>query len=314
MHLPQFGEYNPQLADTFKSPTDPGQPARFTPDSVPGDVAVQAGAQISARSGGKALLFAPIVSNAGTISAPDGQVIMAAGEQVYLRTNPGDIRGLDVAVTAPMPWLFNYNHLMFAIADKPAFSELPFALSVRDDMLPWMYARAASVGYKVVNTGVVESDRGNITAMGREIFQSGVMLAATALNNREGSIKLQAYSNGMMASSGSLDAQIVYWKTGDVHLSAGSVTAVLPDATDTSEIEETAKATRYKPGRVELRGNLIDIGSLANVLVPAGPSVSWPAARPSLPRNRSAVNCFATAAGSISARTPMSAPPVCRTS
>ncbi len=270
MHLPTFGEYNPRLADTQKPATDPSQPARFTPDGVPGDVTIQTGAQISARTGGKAMLFAPIVSNAGQISVPDGQIIMAAGEQVYLRTNPGDVRGVDVAVTAPMPWLFNYNHLMGAIAGSNLYLERPWGESVRDILLPEMYARAASVGYKIVNTGVVQSDRGNITAMGREIFQGGVMLAATALNNREGSIRLDAYSHGMMASSGSLDAQLVYWKTGDLHLSPGSVTAVLPDATDTSEIEETAKGTRYKPGRVELRGNLIDIGAQANILVPAG--------------------------------------------
>lgn len=270
MHLPTFGDYNSQLPNTQKPSTDPSQPARFTPDGVPGDVTIQAGAQISAKTGGKAMLFAPIVSNAGQISVPDGQIIMAAGEQVYLRTNPGDVRGIDVAVTAPMPWLFNYNHLMGAIAGWNLETEKPWGDSVRDVLLPEMYARAASVGYKVVNTGVVQSDRGNITAMGREIFQSGVMSAATALNNREGSIRLDAYSHGMMASSGSLDAQLVYWKTGDLHLSPGSVTAVLPDATDTSEIEETAKATRYKPGRVELRGNLIDIGAQANILVPAG--------------------------------------------
>ncbi|MBB4425814.1 filamentous hemagglutinin family protein [Bradyrhizobium sp. CIR48] len=270
IHLPTFGEYNPRLANSQKPATDPSQPARFTPDGVPGDVTIQAGAQISAKTGGKAMLFAPIVSNAGQISVPDGQIIMAAGEQVYLRTNPNDVRGVDVAVTAPMPWLFNYNHLMGAIAGWDLFTEKPWGESVRDILLPEMYARAASVGYKVVNTGVVQSDRGNITVMGREIFQGGVMLAATALNNREGSIRLDAYSNGMMASSGSLDAQLVYWKTGDLHLSPGSVTAVLPDATDTSEIEETAKATRYKPGRVELRGNLIDIGAQANILVPAG--------------------------------------------
>src|SRR5262249_35727121 len=83
MHAPQFGEYNPRLAITTKPSTDPSQPERFTPDGVPGDVTVQAGAQISARGGGKAMLFAPIVSNAGHISAPDGQIIMAAGEQVY---------------------------------------------------------------------------------------------------------------------------------------------------------------------------------------------------------------------------------------
>ncbi|MCA6116450.1 filamentous hemagglutinin family protein [Bradyrhizobium sp. WSM 1738] len=277
MHLPQFGDYNPNLADSTKPANDPSQPAPFMPASAPGSVLVEAGAEVAAASGGKVMLFAPKVINSGLVSAQDGQVIMAAGEQIYLRTNvstqsdvPAAVRGLDVAVTAPMPWLFNYDHLMGALKRVPLNSEQPYGDSVRDVILPWMYERAATVGYQIVNNGIVEANHGNITVMARDIVQNGLLSASTALNNRDGSIRLLAYSNGMMASSGSFDPALLYWQTGNVRLMPGSVTSAMPDLSDASEIELSALSTRYKPGRVELRGNLIDIQSQANVIVPAG--------------------------------------------
>ncbi|WP_082646490.1 filamentous haemagglutinin family protein [Bradyrhizobium valentinum] len=288
MHLPQFGDYNPNLPDTTKSadPANPvGQPAPFMPASAPGDVTVKAGAEIAAASGGKVMLFAPKVINSGQVSAQDGQVIMAAGEQIYLRTSistqpdvPAAVRGLDVAVTGQMPWLFNYDHLRGALSglplndpnNPPLYSESPYGLSLREIILPLMEARAAAVGYQVVNNGIVEANHGNITVMARGIVQNGLLSASTALNNRDGSIRLLAYSNGMLASSGSTDPAFLYWQTGSLHLMPGSVTSAMPDLSDASEIELSALSTRYKPGRVELRGNLIDIQSQANVIVPAG--------------------------------------------
>jgi filamentous hemagglutinin family protein len=64
-----------------------------------GTIAVQAGAQITAADGGRLLLAAPTVQNAGTLSAPDGQIILAAGQKVYLTasTDPS-LRGLIVQV------------------------------------------------------------------------------------------------------------------------------------------------------------------------------------------------------------------------
>jgi filamentous hemagglutinin family protein len=294
-HLPQFGDYNPNLPDTTKSadPANPvGQPAPFMPASAPGSVIVETGADVAAKSGGKVMLFAPKVINSGLVSAQDGQVIMAAGEQVYLRTNPGDVRGLDVAVTAPMPWLFNYDHLMGALSGlpldnpnaPPLYSETPYGKSVREVILPWMYERAETVGYQVVNNGITQANHGNITVMGRDIVQNGLLSASTALNNREGSIRLLAYSHGMIASSGSVDPGLLYWKTGSVHLMPGSVTSAMPDLSDVSEIELSALATRYKPGRVEVRGNLIDVQSRANIVVPSG-TVSLVASATAHPAN-----------------------------
>lgn len=63
-------------------------------------ILVESGASISAANGGRVILAAPSVENDGTISAPDGQVILAAAtDKVYLQTSSSsDLRGLLVEV------------------------------------------------------------------------------------------------------------------------------------------------------------------------------------------------------------------------
>jgi filamentous hemagglutinin len=268
--MPQFGYLGQQKPNLSISVNNPQQIPAVAIGSPPGDVTVQAGASIEIASGGKALLFAPRVSNAGRVAAPDGQVIMAAGEQVYLLTDQTGVRGLDVAVSAPMPWAFNYDSMAIATGQS-AFPGNPFTNDLKNLVLPWMEQRAATVGYQVLNTGLVETAHGNITLMGREIVQNGALIASTALNNRDGSIRLRAWGQGMMSYSGELaGVPLKFWSAGTVLLAPDSVTAVVPDLTDTSPIEESAVSARYTPGRVELRGKLIDIESRANVIVPAG--------------------------------------------
>src|SRR5262249_17311631 len=138
---------------TNQSIDNPGQVPGAIIGAPPGDVTVEAGAQIAMASGGKAMLFAPHVINSGQITAPDGQVIMAAGEQVYLVTS-GSVRGLEVAVSAPMRWMPSYYELMGAVGKAPIQNQ--FTNSVRDVIIPEMEARASTVGYRVVNNGIVQ--------------------------------------------------------------------------------------------------------------------------------------------------------------
>ena len=88
-----------------------GTPA-FTPPATPtglaqdGDVTVQAGATITSpanatNTGGLVALIGPNVTNAGAISTPNGQTILAAGLQVALAPHASSdpsLRGLDVYV------------------------------------------------------------------------------------------------------------------------------------------------------------------------------------------------------------------------
>ena len=74
--------------------------AAFAGGSVPdGFVRVEAGAQLTALTGGKIILFAPSVQNNGIINTPDGQTILAAGSKVYLApSTDSSVRGLLVEV------------------------------------------------------------------------------------------------------------------------------------------------------------------------------------------------------------------------
>lgn len=68
-------------------------------DDASGAIVVNVDASLTAKSGGKIMLFAPTIQNSGTIQAPDGQVILAAGKKVYLQGSQDiKLRGLLVEV------------------------------------------------------------------------------------------------------------------------------------------------------------------------------------------------------------------------
>ena len=280
---PQFGDHASQAPDYFREVNDPLQVPAYVPDRIPGSVTVAAGAAIDVASGGKALLFAPAVQNHGRISAPDGQVVLAAGEQVWIANGSTNdsispmpyVRGINVLASAPLSYAFPY--------DAYAFTSGGLSKSVGSVILPQMAARAATAavadsgnpgrmltGYQTLNDGVISTDRGNITMVGRSITQNGLLVATTALNNREGSIRLLAWDEGMMAYSSSVAAQLFAWSTGTVTLGPGSVTTVLPDPTDTSKIETSALSARYTAGQVTIRGKLINVEGTAGLFVPSG--------------------------------------------
>ena len=237
---------------------------------TPGHVVVESGAVIQSHSGGKAMLFAPHVANAGTIRAPSGQVLIGAGENVWLadpRLNDSSsaIRGLDFAVSSPTEFLPNYLLLSRSVTN-PNISPIYVAVMAEMD------ARAASVGYRVSNTGAVEAPRGNITIKGREIQQNGTVVASTALNNQDGSVNLSAWSQGILGVHTDFTSGrgLYSWGGGRLSLGSGSLTTVMPDLTDTSVIEQSNVGTRYRAGTIDLRGTLIDIQSGATVVAPSG--------------------------------------------
>jgi filamentous hemagglutinin family protein len=87
---------------------DPNSDPNALSGVTSGNITVQAGAEISTPTtsehvGGKIALIAPNVDNEGTLSSPDGQVILAAGQQVGFAAHPSSdpsLRGLDVAIGA----------------------------------------------------------------------------------------------------------------------------------------------------------------------------------------------------------------------
>jgi filamentous hemagglutinin len=108
-----YGNLDAQF--TFSSYSQPGGTLgptnAFNPDAATiatqdSKVVVQAGAVIQTplsptNNGGRVILIGPEVSNAGTIRTPDGQTILAAGQQVALfphASSDPSLRGLDVYV------------------------------------------------------------------------------------------------------------------------------------------------------------------------------------------------------------------------
>ena len=130
-----------------------------------GNVTVAAGAQITSGKYGLIGLFGTNVTNSGTLSTDGGQVLMAAGEQVFLVPHSLDsgMIGLRAYVSA-LP-----NFYTTGIDDAVLFQKLA--------------ARTAQVGMVVRNDGLVEATAGNITIVGSTVQQDGIARAVTTLDS-----------------------------------------------------------------------------------------------------------------------------------
>ena len=126
---------------------------------------------LQAGAGGSIMIFAPSIDNqGGTIRAPDGQVILAAGSKAYLAINPNEsdttLRGYVVEVEVP--------------AD-------------------------GNVTSLIRNAGSISADRGNVTLAALSVNQAGRITANTALQ-ANGSIYLKAHTKDK-AQSGTVSFQ-----------------------------------------------------------------------------------------------------------
>ena len=125
---------------------------------------------LAANAGGSIVLVAPRIDNAsGIITAPDGQVILAAGGKVYLALADGSdptLRGFQVEVEAAPDSALNVSNL-------------------------------------IRNAGAISADRGNVTLAALAVNQEGRISATTAVQ-ANGSIFLQARTLGG-AQSGSVN-------------------------------------------------------------------------------------------------------------
>jgi filamentous hemagglutinin len=175
-----------------------------------GDVVVQTGAQISSPAtaenvGGKVALIGPNVANAGTISTPDGQTILAAGNQVAFAahdSNDPTLRGLDVYVGA-----------------------------------------VDSSSGTVSNAGLIDSPEADITLAGKNVNQNGVINSSTSVS-LNGRIDLLADYNSLVSvPSGTTTPVITPSSTdGVVTLGQGSVTQILPELSSTDTVVGTQLA------------------------------------------------------------------------
>ncbi|MBI0329112.1 filamentous haemagglutinin family protein [Burkholderia plantarii] len=206
-----------------------------------GDVTIQQGASITthangtASDGGFVMIAAPNVTNAGSITATDGQVVLAAGVGVSLRPNPN-------APQILLPEL------------SGAISLIDPGTGAASDITP--------VG-SLVNTGIVQASRGNVTLLGGTVNQNGVVGVTTSVNT-PGTITIstvdeyaannalgaayQGQSQITIGSSGSLgDAT---HRSGLLTFGPDSVTTVLADTN--GQTATSAPGTTFTPGSITM--------------------------------------------------------------
>ncbi|XHR29296.1 MAG: filamentous hemagglutinin N-terminal domain-containing protein [Chthoniobacteraceae bacterium] len=171
-----------------------------------GDVVVEEGAVISCPTttdnvGGKVILVGANVTNAGTISTPDGQTILAAGLQVGFAehsTSDSTLRGLDVFIGASGGTAEN------------------------------------------TETGLIYAPRASVIMAGKAVDQMGVIYSTTSVS-LNGRIDLLAdYDCISQASGATTGAAFLPQSTGVVTLGENSVTAIVPETDDTTTAETTS--------------------------------------------------------------------------
>lgn len=225
-----------------------GTPA-FNPEPVNpaigryGDITVQAGATISsptneAKSGGRVMLVGPNVNQGGTIRTPDGQTILAAGMQVGISAHPSSdpsLRGLDVFVGSVTP------------------------------------PGGGSTAGLVVQDGLIEVPRGNITLTGREIRQNGVLDSSTSVS-LNGRIDVLANYNAIPnsafnPSNPASGTAFLQQDTGTVRFGANSVARILPE---TGSDETVIGRELALSSQVNVQGRAIQLGRNASIQAPSG--------------------------------------------
>ncbi|MCK9915648.1 filamentous hemagglutinin family protein [Microbacteriaceae bacterium K1510] len=211
-------------------------------------VTVEAGAQITVGQFGQAVLLGHNVVNRGRIDALDGQVLMAAGRGVLL------LDGTKRTSVAQGSEEFGGQPIRGFLAgvDRGGLAE---------------------------NSGLIVTERGNITLTGKNVSQNGVLVSTTAAESA-GSILLEAAS-GMRGTNHTrdltgyvlnLDASgtsglfpYIEGERGEVTFGKGSYATILPDLSG-----EKVIGNPYKPSTVEVYGNRIIFEEDASLYAPAG--------------------------------------------
>ncbi|PCE32860.1 filamentous haemagglutinin family protein [Burkholderia ubonensis] len=249
-----------------------------------GDVSIEQGASITTHAngnvsdGGFVMIAAPNVTNAGRITATDGQVVLAAGVGVSLRPN-----GFGKA---------NPQVLLPELSGQIAL------------LGPNGQATDITPAGTLTNTGIVEAARGNVNLLGSRVAQNGVVGVTTSVN-APGTITISTvdeYQSNNPAGAAYLGQALVttsQQSTGsDTHraglLSFGpdSVTTVMPDGN--GQTTPSTPGATFTPGSIGMTagsvwfqgGSLIEApGSTVSVaaLTPSTSNARTPAGQTAVP-------------------------------
>lgn len=229
-----------------------------------GFIKVFENAKISAGSQGRVMLIAPTVVNKGTVEAVDGQVVMAAGSKVFLRTAAayGDenVRGLLVEVDSPAG-LTDFDTANPDVKDGQLDDATVSLTNAAEDKL----------GH-AINLGELTSPRGNVTMVGYAVNQQGIARATTSVV-ANGSVYLLAKDRTALPASipdqtrtGSRSE-----RAGRVVLGANSLTQVLPDVADaTGALDGSTGPGLPAKSQVQVLGQDIRMEGGAVIDAPSG--------------------------------------------
>jgi filamentous hemagglutinin family protein len=207
-----------------------------------GAVTVQAGAQIATPSYGvgntdlgRVMLIAPSVLNAGSISTPGGQTVLAGGETVTIAASQSaTLRGVTVAV------------------DDPTYD-------ASDPQGNLLHGSA-------LNSGLIETLRGNTTIAASQIAQLGVIHATTAVD-ANGSVTLGGVFNPQQTVLGGAGVGAY---PSSVTLAPNSVIAIGPDDNGATLPSDAASTANFHASQVSIAADYVDVGSGSLTYAPGG--------------------------------------------
>ena len=208
-------------------------------------VRVDEGASISTDNGGRVFLFAKRVDNAGQISTPGGQALLAGGGEIYLQT-PSSQGALYASESNPdVPTL---RGLLVEVGAGPAQAPNGAHGSVSNEA-----------------TGVISSARGNTTLVGMAVNQLGRISATTSVTEN-GSIILRAQGNAQANNAG-----VAATQAGALVLGVNSQTQILPDddaARNNGQPRTSDGNATFVEPHIEMAGASVLLDRGAQVLAP----------------------------------------------
>ncbi|POM17946.1 hypothetical protein CSX04_06248 [Burkholderia cepacia] len=242
----------------------------------PGDVTIEQGASITthtngtASDGGFVLVAAPNVTNAGSIAATSGQVVLAAGVGVSLRPNGAGTLG-------------NPQVLLPELSGQIVTVDPATGASI--DVTP---------AGTLTNTGIVQAARGNVNLLGNRVAQNGVVGVTTSVNT-PGTITISTadeyasnnplgnpYTGSTPVTGGPGGGDNVN-RAGLLSFGPGSVTTVLPD--NNGQTATSTPGTTFTPGGIAMTAGSVWFQGGSLIEAP-GSNVSVTAYAPSVVTNQ----------------------------
>jgi filamentous hemagglutinin family protein len=234
---------------------------------VQGAVVVDAGATITASlaprsvspdAGGFVYLIAPNVENDGTISTPAGEAMMVAAQQVQLTPN--------IYAEAGVGSVGNPVSTFRAVGPNIYLDQ-----NNASALAPWRTDGKGQISAPgaVVNTGLIDAERGVVILNGDEVTNGALKTASGAVQQAG---VIEASTSITRNSEIYLDARL------QLTVSGGASIQILPDENGetiplSAILSSTAAAPSFVAGSIEVSGNTVDFASGALIEAP-GATVS----------------------------------------